>query len=248
MNSKTKTKTPPDDGRKHKRNLFQHKKGIRRANFWLIFNQIVLVFAIGCIFGTYYEETLTMFQHLFSDGTVEWLSRSGLVYGPFSPIYGLGAVGVYLLFYRTRASWQTCLFGGALAGGAFEYLLSVLQEWIFNTRSWDYSDQFLNINGRTTIPFMFFWGLLVLVAAYWLYPLLNKAYERLEGKWMDIFCVSFAAFLIFDISMSIAANWRQMERRKGDPANTEVEEFLDETFPDEKLEEIYENTFYIDDK
>lgn len=230
---------------KKKRNILQHGREIAKANFWLIFNQIVLVFAIGCVFGTYYEEIIAMAKHLWADGTIEWFSRRGLVYGPFSPIYGVGAVGIYLFFYRTRASWQACLFGGAIAGGAFEYILSVLQEWIFSTRSWDYSDRFLNIGGRTTVPYAIFWGLLVLATAYWLFPLLNQAYERLEGKGLNIFCTGLAVFLAFDIAMSVAANWRQMERREGDPANTKVEVFLDKHFPDERLKLIYDNTVYV---
>lgn len=216
-----------------------------KASFRLIFNQVILIFTIGCIFGTYYEEILTLFKNFFATGTIEWFSRRGLVYGPFSPVYGLGAVGVYLAFYRTKASWKTCLFGGALLGGIFEYALSVLQELIFSTRSWDYSDRLLNIDGRTTIPYMVFWGLLVLVAVHWLFPLLEGAYQRLQGKWLNNFCIGLAIFLAFDAALSIAASLRQTERREGDPANTKVEVFLDKHFPDERLRLIYENTVYV---
>ncbi len=230
--------------RKEKTNL-ETVKAAQKAKFWLIFNQIVLVFTIGCIFGTYYEEIITMVKHFWADGTIEWFSRRGLVYGPFSPIYGMGVVGIYLASYRTKASWKMCLFGGAVAGGAFEYILSVLQEWIFNTRSWNYSDRFLNIDGRTTIPYAIFWGLLVLVTARWLFPKLNQAYEKLEGKGLNLFCACLAVFLAFDIAMSVAANWRQLERREGDPARTKVEVFLDRHFPDDRLKLIYENTVYV---
>ena len=45
---------------------------------------------------------------------------------------------------------------GALGGGAVEYILSVLEELVLGTRSWDYSAYFLNIGGRTTLPYMLF--------------------------------------------------------------------------------------------
>lgn len=212
-----------------------------KASGWLIFNQIILIFTIGCIFGTYYEEIITLWKNFLNTGTIEWFSRRGLVYGPFSPVYGMGAVGIYLLFYRTRAKWTTCFFGGALLGGAFEYLLSLLQEWIFNTRSWDYSGRLLDIGGRTTIPYMLFWGLLVLVATYWLFPTLERAYERLAGRGLNIFCVCLAVFLAFDIAMSFAATLRQAERREGDLPDTKIEIFLDRHFPDERLKQIYDN-------
>ncbi len=213
-----------------------------KATKRLIFNQIILVFTIGCIFGTYYEELITLWKNFLNTGTLEWFSRRGLVYGPFSPVYGLGAVGIYLLFYRQRASWQACFFGGAVLGGAFEYILSLLQEWIFGTRSWNYYDRILNIDGRTTIPYMLFWGLLVLLAARWLFPLLEQAYQRLVGRGLNISCVCLAIFLAFDISMSIAANLRQTERREGNEPDTRIELFLDRHFPDERLKEIYDNT------
>lgn len=219
-----------------------------KASFRLIFNQLILVFTIGCIFGTYYEEILTIFKNFFATGTIEWLSRRGLVYGPFSPVYGMGAVGIYLAFYRTRANRLICFFGGALAGGILEYGLSVLQELIFSTRSWDYSDRLLDIGGRTTIPYMLFWGLLVVIAAHWLYPLLEGAYARLQGKWLNIFCIGLAIFLTFNITMSVAATLRQSSRRAGDPADTTVEVFLDRHFPDERLRLIYDNTVYVPER
>lgn len=212
---------------------------------WRWFNQIVLVFAIGCVFGTYYEEIITLVKGLWENGTLEWFSRRGLVYGPFSPIYGVGAVGIYLMFYQTKAKWLTCLVGGALAGGVFEYLASVLQEWVFATRSWDYSDRFLNIGGRTTIPYMVFWGILVVFTARWLYPTLNRAYGKLVGRGLNMFCMGLAIFLIFDIGMSLAANWRQAERREGGEAENRLDEFFDEHFPDERLKKVYENTEYV---
>lgn len=226
-------------GRKYKTETAKHP--IPKATGWLIFNQLILIFTIGCVFGTYYEQILTLVKTFLSTGTAEWLSRRGMVYGPFSPVYGLGAAGIYLLYYRTRASKAVCFFGGALLGGVFEYALSWIQELVFETRSWDYSNRFLNIGGRTTVPYMLFWGLLVLVATYWLYPMLEELYNRLEGRRLNIFCVCLAMFLIFDAGLSIAANVRQTERREGDPADTKVEKFLDKHFPDERLKEIYDN-------
>lgn len=214
----------------------------------LIFNQVILVFAIGCVFGTYYEEIITLWKNFWtSGGELIWQSRRGLVYGPFSPVYGLGAVGIYLLFYRKKMNWQACFFGGALLGGAFEYVLSVLQEWLFGTRSWNYSDRFMDIGGRTTVPYMLFWGLLVLMAAKWLFPLLDKGYRKIEGKALNVFCAVLATFLAFDAAMSLGASYRQAERRSGEPADSAIEVFFDERFPDERLKEIYDNAVYVRD-
>lgn len=212
-----------------------------------LFNQIILIFTIGCIFGTYYEEILTICKNFLATGTFHWVSRRGLVYGPFSPVYGLGALGIYLSFYRWRSSWQTCFLGGALLGGMFEYALSILQEFFFHTRSWDYSDRLLDIHGRTTIPYMLFWGLLVVIAVHWLYPLLERLYQKLAGKTMNYFCIGLAVFLAFDITMSFAATLRQAERRAGNVPDTSIELFLDKHFSDERLKKIYDNAVYVEE-
>ena len=90
-----------------------------------------------------------------------WQLRRGVIYGPISPIYGMGAVlMIAILGRKKRPDYQT-IFYGALLGGGFEYLISFLQETFLGTVSWDYTNEFLNINGRTTIPYAFVWGLLL---------------------------------------------------------------------------------------
>lgn len=225
----------------------QRKSSTGKVTKRVVFNQIVIFFTIGCVFGTYYEEILTLVKHLFATGELDWVSRRGLVWGPFSPVYGLGAVGIYFIFYLTKAKWWVCLFGGAVLGGGFEFILSLLQEWIFHTRSWDYSDRFLNLDGRTTIPYALFWGILGVVTACWLYPMLERAYDKLKGRKMNIFCIVLTIFLAVDAGLSVAATLRQSERREGEPADSELDEFLDEHFSDERLKETYDNASYVDE-
>ncbi len=222
------------------------KRRTWRLGWRVIFNQVVLIFAIGCIFGTYYEEILTLVKNFLGDGTIAWVSRRGLVYGPFSPVYGIGAVLIYLIFYLPKAKATTCFLGGAVLGGGLEVILSAVQEVWLGTRSWNYTDRFLSIfHGRTTIPYMLFWGLLVLLAARCLLPMLEGAYQRLEGQTLNVVCVALAVFLAFDIVVSIAATTRQAMRRAGNPADTYLEVVLDERFPDERLKLIYDNAVYI---
>ncbi len=237
---KLENETNPENKRSENERELKAKK--RR----LIFNQVILIFTIGCIFGTYYEQILTLWKTFLNTGTPQWLSRRGLVYGPLSPVYGIGAVLFYLLFYRTKASRSSCLIIGALMGGMLEYALSLLQEWIFQTRSWNYEGRFLNINGRTTIPYMIFWGILIYVACYIIFPWFDKIYAKLEGKMMNLCCIALAVFLCFDIGMSFAATLRQTERRAGILPDNQIEVFFDEHFPDERLRLIYDNAVEVE--
>lgn len=206
------------------------------------FYQVVILFVVGCVFGTYWEEIMHLVTSFFETGRPIYESRRGLVYGPFSPVYGIGAVLIYLIFYLPRVKGWVCFAGGAVFGGVLEYVLSVLQEWIFGTRSWDYSDRLMDIGGRTTVPYMIVWGALVFLVARWICPFIDQACRKVAEKKLQWVCVGLAAFLVFDICVSVAAVWRQTERRMGDPADTRVERILDRRFPDERLQKIYSNT------
>lgn len=208
----------------------------------MIFYQAVILFVVGCVFGTYWEEIMHLVTTFWATGTPEWESRRGLVYGPFSPVYGIGAVLIYLIFYLSKAKKWVCFVGGAVFGGVLEYVLSVLQEWIFGTRSWDYADRLLDIGGRTTIPYMIVWGALVFIVVRWICSFIDEVCRKTDEKKLQWFCVGLAVFLTIDVVISVAAVWRQTERRMGDPANTKIEQILDRKFPDERLQRIYSNT------
>lgn len=206
-----------------------------------IFNKIILIFTIGCVFGTYYEELLHIVLSLIKTGTFSWASRRGLIYGPFCPVYGIGAVLVYLCFGFKERKWYKNFIYGALLGGAVEYFLSYFQELFFGTISWDYSKYFLNINGRTTIPFMVFWGLLVLGFIYGICPLINKWYAKMSHKVANRIALFLFVFLSFDISISVIAVNRQELRDNGVPPKTFVGRFCDKHYDDEYLARVYDN-------
>lgn len=126
----------------------------------LCFKKLFFVFLVGSVIGTIYEELLYGVQTWYATGSWEWTVRRGVIYGPFNVIYGFGAVVmVYLLLRKKYTNWQIFLYA-SLLGGIVEYVVSLLQEVFTHTTSWDYSNYFLNINGRTTVPFMVVWGIL----------------------------------------------------------------------------------------
>ena len=108
----------------------------------------------------------------------ELVSRSSLVYGPFSLVWGLGAVLLTLVFYRLQdqGNVQIFLLGTAL-GGVYEYICSWFQEWAFGVCFWDYSHLPFNLNGRINLVFCLFWGA---VAVLWVRP--HRRYPPPRGQ------------------------------------------------------------------
>lgn len=214
----------------------------------MCFYKLFWIFLFGCIFGAYYEQILNMVIHYNYHHEIVWQLRRGVIYGPISPIYGMGAVLlISILGRKKRPDWQT-VFYGALLGGGFEYLISFLQEMFLGTVSWDYTNEFLNINGRTTIPFAFVWGLLSLVLVKLVYPTLSNIVESLPKKFGTILTRILILLLALDFTISWGALIRQLFRHNGYPPITIVDKFFDKYYPDEVLKKSYTNMKVIEVK
>lgn len=207
--------------------------------------KLFLIFVILSIFGTYYEQILNLIRYYYSEGIIFWESRSGVFYGPFSPIYGAGAILILVLFGRKKRPWHQTLLYGSLFGGIFEYLISFLQQTFTHTVSWNYSNHFLNINGRTTIPFMLVWGLLSLALIEVVYPFLSRWIEKIPLRLGTILYYILFTFIIIDCTVSWTALIRGMLRRNNLPSLTPVGSFYDQKYPDEKLQHFFPNMNFL---
>ena len=196
--------------------------------------KIFWIFLIGSFIGYIVE----MIVGLVQNG--HFVTRQGMVYGPFIQVYGIGLIVYYLIIPKTENKLQVFLTS-MLLGGVVEYLFSFLQETIFGTVSWDYSDLFLNINGRTSVLHCIYWGIGGILFIKYVYPLINKIDELYNKKYFRIATSCLVIFIVFDITISSVACQRKIERKEAIPAQGPIDVFLDENFPDERLEEIYSN-------
>lgn len=214
----------------------------------ICFPKLFWIFFLGSIFGAYYEQILNLFIHYHYHHEFVWQLRRGVIYGPISPVYGMGAVLFTLLLLKKPKSNFKTFFYGALVGGFFEYIISFLQETFLGTISWDYSQEFLNINGRTTIPFMIVWGLLALLFAKIVYPMLSQMIEYFPDSFAKVFTRICVVLLILDFTISWGALARQMFRSKGYEPISFVGKFFDTYYGDEVLKKYYTNMKVIEVK
>lgn len=210
------------------------KKDIKERKIINFIIRIFWVFIIGSIFGFFAE----MLYALVYTRTLQ--IRQGLIYGPFIQVYGMGAIAYYLLVYKIKEP-KKLFFTGMIMGGALEYLCSFFQEIFFGTISWDYSHLFMNLSGRTSLLYCFYWGIIAVVFLKLIYPLFLKIDHLIYNKKVRIITVFFALFMVFDITISCMAGSRQQERRKNISAQGVIDEFLDKAYPDEILDRIYNN-------
>lgn len=197
---------------------------------------IFLIFMIGSVIGYIVEMIVCLVQKGYFE------SRQGLLYGPFTPVYGIGIIIYYIAFnfIKTRDKKKVFLIT-MLIGGIIEYLLSFLQEKIFGTVSWDYSNWIFNINGRTTLIHCTYWGIAGILYVTYIEPLIPRFEELFEKNSVKIITCCVAFLMFFNISLSTMAGIRQKERANGIPAGSRFETFLDKKYPDSYMDKVFAN-------
>ena len=205
------------------------------------FYKLTWIFVIAALLGDLFE---TVFCR-FSMG--EWQSRSSLLYGPFSIVWGFGAVILTVLLYRYRDRRDGFLFlFGTVLGGAYEYGCSVLSELMFGTVFWDYSHIPFNLGGRINLLYCFFWGIATVVWIKVLYPRMSNLIERLPMKPGKILTWLLVLFMVGNMAVSALAFGRYVERSMDVPAQNSVARFLDDHYPDERIERVYPSAKFVD--
>ena len=148
------------------------------------FYKVVMLFFIGAFLG---DITETIFCRVTAG---VWMSRSSVVWGPFSIVWGLAIALATALLYESKNRSDRFLFlMGPLLGGAYEYLCSVFTELVFGKVFWDYSKIPFNLGGRINLLYCFFWGIAAVVWLKLLCPLMEKWIEKLPvvgGKLPDL--------------------------------------------------------------
>lgn len=178
--------------------LDQTGKGLVAINFFNVFWIFVVGMFVGDIVETVY--------HYMIEVPGEFQIRAGLLWGPFSPIYGFGAL---LLTFALNRFYKTNIIivflVSAILGGAFEYFVSWFLEYAFGSVAWDYTGRFLNINGRTDFMFMCMWGLLGTVWIKVLLPQVVKVINMIPLNWRYAITAVCAALVAIDIVMTLLA-------------------------------------------
>ena len=198
--------------------------------------KILLICAAGSFAGVVVE----MLWCILTNGYLE--SRAGLVYGPFNLLYGAGAVCLTLALYKYRnRGYQWSFLGGFLVGSVLEYVCSWAQEALLGSRSWDYSSLPLNLNGRICFLYSVFWGVLGIFWIKDLYPRMAKYILKIPNRVGRPLTWAFTIFLIFNAVVSCVAVGRWSQRVEGLPPSSGFWEFIDQRFPDDRMERVFAN-------
>lgn len=149
------------------------KKGFEKIKY------LLFLFICFSIIGWIYEVALFLiYDHIFVN--------RGVLYGPWLPVYGAGALVIYLLFYHLKKKpvkigklnirplliYIYIVLMTTLVELLTTYIIEFLKsDW---RKLWDYSGSFMNFQGRISLPSSLKFGLIGILGVYVVIPLIDK--------------------------------------------------------------------------
>ena len=209
-------------------------RGYIALNFFNVFWIFVVCSVLGLVIEVVY--------HFIVVVPGEYQDRAGMLFGPFSPIYGVGAVLMTMALNRFHDKPVPVIFlVSAVIGGAFEFFVSWFMETAFGAVAWDYTGTFLSIDGRTNGMFMAMWGML---GVLWIKALLPKMLDIVNLiPWKLRYTVTAvcAVLMLANAIMTLQSLDCWYERLSGHEPETPVEEFYATYFDDDFMTNRFES-------
>lgn len=207
-------------------------EGYIKLNFFNLF----WVFMVCCVLGLIIE---VIFHMVWVDPGV-YQDRAGLLFGPFSPIYGVGAVLLTIILNRFyRKNFLFIFLVSAFVGGVFEAGVSWWMQTSFGAIAWSYSYELLPgipdpmaiiFAGRTSTPFMIMWGIL---GVFWIklcLPRLLALINLIPWKLRYSLTTVVAALMLVNACMTVQALDCWFTRSSGLAPTSPVEQFYADHF------------------
>ena len=153
---------------------------------------LALMFFLFAFIGWIWEVILFVIQ------TGEFVNR-GTLYGPWIPIYGFGGTMILVVVCKLRTEPVLEFLSIALVSDAVEYFTSYFLEKSTGMRWWDYSGYFLNLDGRICAEGLFAFAALGSMVVYFLAPLLDSWFMRINHKVLRTITVVLIAAFCTDV-------------------------------------------------
>ena len=214
----------------------------------LDFFNLFWVFVVCCVLGLVIE---TVYHMVVVDPGV-YQDRAGMLYGPFSPIYGFGAVLMTVALNRFyRANPIVIFLVSAVIGGLFEAAVSWFMQVGFGAVAWDYSGSTIFglfpdpiaalFQGRTSTLFMCMWGALGFVWIKVCLPWLLKLINLIPWQARYSFTALCAALMLVNGIMTLQSLECWYQRESGLAPSSPVEEFYAEHYDDAYMQHRFQS-------
>lgn len=196
------------------------------------------IFMFGSFFGSIIE---TIWCTLKSK---KFEKRKSLIYGYFTPMYGLAAVFISLVVDFNNSSNLFLYLFSFIISAIIEYNSSLMQEKLMGSSLWDYHEMKFNLHGRVNLFYLFGFGMIGLIWSS-IYPILFQRFNFNNN--VVIFGTIFIfLFMLYNFFISFFVRIRQKKRRCGIRPKNRLEIWVDRKYNDGHMIKIYPNLEFVD--
>lgn len=189
------------------------------------------IFELLTYFVTYSFAGWVM-ESIFRSISERKIINTGFLKGPFCPIYGIGAIIIYVFLSGFKENILLLFLAGFIVLSVWEYLVGILLEKIFHTKYWDYSSHKFNIQGRVCLTNSVYWGILGFVFIYYIHPFVVDKLQLIDDIYLEVIVYCTLILITIDAIITIV-------KMKNLSATLEKIEKLNAQIK-EKLEEVKE--------
>lgn len=218
-------------------------EGYIKLNYFNLF----WVFLVCSVLGLVLEDI----WHMTIDDPGVYQNRAGMLFGPFSPIYGFGAVLMTMVLNRFyKKNFLLIFVVSALLGASFEVFVGWFMQTAFGVVSWSYTHMKLFgmpdpiavfTGGRTCTQFACLWGVGGLLWIKFMLPKLLSLINMIPWKWRYSATVLFTAVIVVDGVMTLQSLDYWYQRVNGTVSDIPVAEFYGKYFDNEYMENRFQS-------
>lgn len=159
------------------------------------FDKMLLLFFSAAFVGWIWEICLT-----FAEKGI--IVNRGTMYGPWLPIYGTGAMAAIIFLRRWLKKPILTFFIICGVCSVVEYATSFFLEKMYHEKWWDYSDMFLNLNGRICFIGILLFGIMGSLFVYFIAPALDNLFSKIPKPVRYIVCTVLVVCFLADMAFS----------------------------------------------
>lgn len=194
--------------------------------FWL--------FIVGSLLGVLIEGVFCVFRY------GHWETHTVAMWGPFGIIYGIGAVILYCVaIWMNGKNTLLQFIAYAIIATVVEYLCGALLKYGLHMKAWDYSKEFLNIDGLICPTFTVGWGIAGLAFSKWCVRPLQMVFDKMHGGAWNVICIGLSIFMVINLLFTACCIFRWSQRHYGVPPQDSGDIYIDETWDDNRMQKRF---------
>lgn len=156
---------------------------------WLFF------FYTYCFFGWCFESTYVSIKS-------KRLVNRGFMRGPFLPLYGCGAMMMYVVSLPFQSNVVLTYIAGFIGATALEYVTGVTMETLFKVRYWDYSARPFNFQGHICLSSSIAWGFLTILMTRVIHKPIEQAVMSIPANVLLYLTIAITVYMVADFTLS----------------------------------------------